>query len=147
MISLTETANLHHINSLEAATSRLEDIALAQQSQQLIGNVPGPSGQPAAGAAAGVAGSGAPAAPAASTTGATGAQDNTRVKAFQDLIDGPLKKYGELSSDIGGLVAEQVRVRYGGTLKMQTLTDLSLYMHVSTRNLGQASRPLLLSST
>lgn len=97
-----------YINSLEAATSRLEDIALAQQSQQIIGNVPGPSGQsaPAAPAAAPTTAGGA------ASAGSSGAQNDVKVKAFHELIDGPLKKYGELSSDIGGLVAEQVRVSH-----------------------------------
>lgn len=114
----------YYLYSLEAATSRLEDIAIAQQSQQLIGNVPGPSGQTSAPTAvAGGAGAGAlsAAAPSAATGGAasnTGASDNVRVKAFQELIDGPLKKYGELSSDIGGLVAEQVRVDDDGISTM-----------------------------
>lgn len=31
------------------------------------------------------------------------------VEAFQELIDGPLTKYVDLSKEIGGLVAEQVR--------------------------------------
>lgn len=115
-----------NLYSLEAATSRLEDIAIAQQSQQLIGNVPGPSGQTSAptavagGAGAGASSAAAPSAAAGGASGAgnSGASDNVRVKAFQELIDGPLKKYGELSSDIGGLVTEQVRVDNHGVSTM-----------------------------
>ncbi|KAK9893444.1 hypothetical protein P389DRAFT_156183 [Cystobasidium minutum MCA 4210] len=111
--STAQQPSLHTLGTLlkrlEAATSRLEDIAIAQQSQQLIGNVPGPSGGQQQSTAT------APAAAAPSTAGAAAggsgsdAQEDIKVKAFQELIDGPLKKYGELSSDIGGLVAEQAK--------------------------------------
>lgn len=75
--------------------------------------MPGPSGGQQQSTAT------APAAAAPSTAGAAAggsgsdAQEDIKVKAFQELIDGPLKKYGELSSDIGGLVAEQVSPRDG----------------------------------
>jgi adenylyl cyclase-associated protein len=95
-----DTITHTHVNRLEAATSRLEDIAVAQQSQQLVANVAGPSAGPPSAVAAASAPTVASSAPS---------QDDARVQGFKELVDGPLKKYSDLSNEIGGLVAEQVR--------------------------------------
>jgi adenylyl cyclase-associated protein len=95
-----DTITHTHVNRLEAATSRLEDIAVAQQSQQLVANVAGPSaGPPPAGAATS----------APTDASSAPSQDDAKVQGFKELVDGPLKKYSDLSNEIGGLVAEQVR--------------------------------------
>jgi hypothetical protein len=105
-------------DSLEAATSRLEDIALAQQSQQTIGHIPGPSALPVAAPAgadapprAGTSGVNAGASSSATSHNAAsqGSNDSPAISAYKELLAGPLDKYAGLSKDIGGVVAEQVR--------------------------------------
>ena len=101
-------------NRLEAATSRLEDIALAQQSQQTIGHIPGPSALPAAAAAAPTApqaGTAAAAPSAGAAAESKASNDTPAISAFKELLAGPLDKYASLSNEIGGVVAEQVRTR------------------------------------
>lgn len=99
-------------NRLEAATSRLEDIALAQHSQgvataQLPAGIANGSSSSSSAPVAPNAPS-PPKAPAAPTAPAE-AQDAPAVQAYRDLIDGPLGKYLTASQDLGDLVAQQVR--------------------------------------
>lgn len=83
------------IKRLEAATSRLEDIALTQT--------------PAPRAGAAVASS-APAPVAVAAPAPDVVVVRPSVGAFQDVIDGALANYLKLSEGLGGLVAEQVRL-------------------------------------
>ena len=85
----------------------MEDIALAQQSQQVIGHIPGPSALPVAAAAA--AGASVGAASSATVAETKAQNDSPAITAYKEVLDGPLKKYSELSEGIGGVVAEQVR--------------------------------------
>lgn len=106
---MTECLSVALCISLEAATSRLEDIALAQQSQQTIGHIPGPSALPAAAPAEASRAGTAPAnaANAGATASKSGSSDSPAVSAFKELLAGPLDKYASLSKGIGGVVAEQ----------------------------------------
>lgn len=83
--------------SLEAATSRLEDLAAS------------PAGPAAAtrGAGAGV-GPVAAGGDAAGPSSTIAAADPPAVTAFDDYLEQPLKDYAGLSEQIGGLVAQQV---------------------------------------
>lgn len=85
------------LKRLEAATSRLEDIALAQQ--------PPSTTAPHHHAAHSTTAASAPSAPAVLEVAVP-----PSVKAFEELIDGALAKYLALSKELRGLVAAQVRV-------------------------------------
>jgi adenylyl cyclase-associated protein len=90
------------LKRLEAATSRLEDIALAQAPTASELNLV--NGAPSASTAA-VRNSTAIAPPA--TLHSSPAM-NEAVKGFEEIIEVGLTKYVNLSKQIGGLVAEQV---------------------------------------
>ena len=82
---------------LEAATSRLEDIAIATSSASLI-SIPEPS------------------APVTISNNATPVptaiqleETSPAVEAYNDIISGPLAAYVNLSKEVGGVVEEQVR--------------------------------------
>lgn len=107
-VEFPSDATLLSDDSLEAATSRLEDITVAQQSQQVIGTIPGPSIHAAPSASAPPPASG-PSAPG----GGAAAQDDAKVQGYKDLVEGALKKYEQLSDELGGLVAEQVSACFG----------------------------------
>ena len=84
------------LKRLEAATARLEDIAIAQ--------APGPHLPSGASAL-----HGATLASPAATTAPSSAQDNLpAVLGFQELCEGPLAVYVAASNEIGNLVAQQV---------------------------------------
>ncbi|KAK4058737.1 suppressor of rasval19 [Microbotryomycetes sp. JL221] len=95
------------LRRLEAATARLEDIAMTSS----------PSGGPhfisgasaVQGASAGAPATGGAAAPpvAAADAASTNAATSPAVKDFQDLLDSSIAKYASLSQELGGLVAEQ----------------------------------------
>ncbi|KPV75862.1 uncharacterized protein RHOBADRAFT_52879 [Rhodotorula graminis WP1] len=94
------------LKRLEAACSRLEDVALTSASGAPLSNA----------SAVGAAGIPPPAAaPSSSSSSAAVAapqqQDEVKlapsVEAFQELVDGPLTKYISLSKDLGGLIEQQ----------------------------------------
>jgi len=95
------------LKRLEAACSRLEDVALTSASGAPLSNASavGAAGVPPPAAAP--SSSSAPAAVAAPQ------QDEVKlapsVEAFQELVDGPLTKYTSLSKELGGLIEQQVR--------------------------------------
>ncbi|GAA5848515.1 hypothetical protein JCM8547_004536 [Rhodosporidiobolus lusitaniae] len=94
------------LRRLEAATTRLEDIALTQATGGGMHALP-------SGASA-VAGAGIPApAPPPKDAAAAPAQAEEdvppKVKAFDELIEGPLTRYTALSKELGGLIAEQAK--------------------------------------
>lgn len=104
------------IHRLEAATSRLEDIA---SSAQTLGEEQGAA--PQANGASTTAASTTNAPPAAAVTGAAGTPKAASsaapaepeipqsIQDFDALIKGELKQFTDLSEQIGGIVAEQVR--------------------------------------
>lgn len=87
------------LKRLEASVTRLEDVALAQAQAGGMQHVV--SGADAV--------SGANVAPPPPPPPKPADKPAPAVEAFQELIDGPLTKYVDLSKEIGGLVAEQVR--------------------------------------
>jgi len=95
------------LRRLEAATSRLEDIAMTQAT---AGGMHQLSGASAVGA------SSAPSAVASSTSNPAAppvhpkevAKSAPQVEAYEQLIQGPLTNYINLSKELGGLIAEQV---------------------------------------
>jgi adenylyl cyclase-associated protein len=91
---------------LEAATSRLEDIALAQSSTTNVKQaLDAPSAHPAPAPAA----PRAPAPPAAPSSPAAPVGDSRSVQAFEEqIISGKLQPFLKLANDIGGPVKEQV---------------------------------------
>ncbi|GAA6037098.1 hypothetical protein JCM8097_008731 [Rhodosporidiobolus ruineniae] len=98
------------LRRLEAATSRLEDIALTQATagglhHHLSGAsaVQGAAVPAPAGAAGGAAGQAPPPPPKED------ADVPLKVKAFDELIEGPLTTYTNLSKELGGLIAEQAQ--------------------------------------
>lgn len=87
---------------LEAATSRLEDMAASPQATPVLTSAGAPSGT--RGAAASVSDGADP-----SAGGAASAEEEPEVvTAFDEFMTGPLKEYAELSGQVGGLVGEQV---------------------------------------
>jgi adenylyl cyclase-associated protein len=108
------------LKRLEAATSRLEDIATAQAitgthslsgASALHNETPRIGGNGEAGAAAaGVAGAAAIIGTAAAVEGsrASAEESSASVKGFDELVQGPLQTYLTLSQTHGGLVAQQV---------------------------------------
>ncbi|KAH7340970.1 adenylate cyclase associated N terminal-domain-containing protein [Rhizoctonia solani] len=90
------------IKRLEAATSRLEDIALAQGSASNVKQgLDAPSTHPPPAPRA-------PSAPGASAPASAPAEDSQSVKAFDELIiTGKLEPFLKLAGDIGGPVKEQ----------------------------------------
>ena len=99
------------VNRLEAATSRLEDIASSAASYEENGSVNGAPASPATtekgvpAAAAGVAAAGA------SPTTKPQPSEPPMIRDFDTLLNGDLAAYGKLSNapELGGLVGEQVR--------------------------------------
>lgn len=87
------------LKRLEASVTRLEDVALAQAQAGGMQHVV--SGADAV--------SGANVAPPPPPPPKPADKPAPAVEAFQELIDGPLTRYVDLSKEIGGLVAEQVR--------------------------------------
>lgn len=99
-----------HDDSLEAATSRLEDIAISQSAASTIAGHSPPAAPPAPAAANSSSATASP---------VPGAQAQAQspplsIKAFDELLEGPLAKYVELSQAVGGVVAEQVGHGSGG---------------------------------
>lgn len=93
---------------LEAATARLEDIAMTQAPSGGPQFVSGASAvHPATPSAAAVPGG----AGAAAVAAGSAEEAPASVQAFDELLQGPLAKYLALSKELGGLVAEQVRRR------------------------------------
>lgn len=88
------------LKRLEASVTRLEDVALAQAQAGGMQHVV--SGADAVSAASVASPPPPPPKPADKPAPA--------VEAFQEIIDGPLTKYVDLSKEVGGLVAEQVRL-------------------------------------
>jgi adenylyl cyclase-associated protein len=82
---------------LEAATSRLEDIAVHQQSTKSAG---GPAAVTNGAGAAGTAAAGA-----ASTAAI---EDSPAVEAWDEAVAPKVKSFADLSQTIGGTVADQV---------------------------------------
>ncbi|KAG0144922.1 hypothetical protein CROQUDRAFT_659362 [Cronartium quercuum f. sp. fusiforme G11] len=87
------------IKRLEAATSRLEDIAIAQTSA-------GTPGLMTEGASGRVSPASVPAAASGSAT-AGGKETPPSIKAFEELVSGSLSRYLSLSKDVGGPAQEQ----------------------------------------
>lgn len=84
------------LKRLEAATSRLEDIAMAQAASGGTASHGAATSHPLL----------APAPPAAAFV-TPSAQVSPAVAKFEDLLDGPLENYLKLSNVLGGLVSEQ----------------------------------------
>lgn len=74
------------------------------------------------------------------------------MRAFQELIDGPLKRFGDLSNDVGGLVAEQVRdlasiVHHSQEHHVEIKVEVQADMEYNViRTTGQTGRTLLLGT-
>lgn len=97
---MTEISSLSTLlKRLEAATTKLEDLAMAGASASSVSSsLTGSSGALPQGQLSQI--------PDAS--GAQGEVSHPNVEAYDELLDGPLKAYLELSKTIGGLVEEQV---------------------------------------
>ncbi|GJN88596.1 hypothetical protein Rhopal_001562-T1 [Rhodotorula paludigena] len=103
------------LKRLEAACSRLEDVALTHASS---------GGVPSSASAVSGAHLAAPvAAPAPPPKGAE--QLAPAVQAFQDLVDGPLTAYVDLSKELGGLIAEQAQQVANGFLAQKDFVQLA----------------------
>ncbi|GAA6063287.1 hypothetical protein JCM10212_004669 [Sporobolomyces blumeae] len=123
------------LRRLEAATSRLEDIAMTQATaggmHQLNSGASAVQGA-ALGAAGGAAASSSgappapppppPPAPEAATADTPAAP---QVQAFEDLISGPLTKYINLSKELGGLIAEQAQQVANGFIAQKQFVELA----------------------
>lgn len=124
------------LKRLEAATSRLEDIALAQS--------PGPHLPSGASALHGLASTPAlvhtPTTPAGGGGTGEGAGKDAKVEAFEGLCIGPLGNFVRLSDSIGGLVAQQVSPPpFLPPFLALTLHQKFKASHVSTAFLAQKS--------
>lgn len=103
------------LRRLEAATTRLEDIALTQATAGGLHALPSSGASAVAGA-----GYAAPSAPSSTSkdaplppapSAAAQAEDvPLKVQAFDELVEQSLTKYTALSKELGGLIAEQVRL-------------------------------------
>ena len=93
------------LKRLEAATSRLEDIAVATTPHAVLDSAPVAS---SAGAAAN--GGAKDSAPALTVSSPAAAATSLTLSAYQGLIDGALAAYVTASEAIGDVVAQQVRV-------------------------------------
>jgi adenylyl cyclase-associated protein len=100
MASMTEHQSLTTlIKRLEAATSRLEDLATSSASSAAVANRSSVGGQPAASSLVS----------SQSSDAAVGGEALPALAAYDELIEGPLKNYLELSKAIGDLVENQVK--------------------------------------
>lgn len=97
------SANL--LSSLEAATSRLEDIA---SSTDVPNDIPA-SNPPIASPSVATAISTPPAAPAPPKPAAEAIPES--IEEFDNFLSSAVDKYVKLSNQLGGLVAQQVRPR------------------------------------
>lgn len=123
------------LKRLEAACSRLEDVALTSASGAPLSNASavGAAGIPPPAAAP--SSSSAPAAVAAPQP------DEVKlapcVEAFQELVDGPLTKYISLSKELGGLIEQQVRpssLALLGALTHPRARELTQTFHRNSRS-------------
>ncbi|GAA5860528.1 hypothetical protein JCM3774_006198 [Rhodotorula dairenensis] len=102
------------LKRLEASVTRLEDVALAQAQAGGMQHVV--SGADAVGGAN---------VPPPPTPPKPADKPSPVVDAFQELIDGPLTKYVDLSKEIGGLVAEQAQKVANGFLAQKDFVRLA----------------------
>lgn len=86
---------------MEAATSRLEDITVAQ-SQHVNSTSSGSLAAPVAAAAAGGLGG------AAAASSSAQQEDSPAIQAWDESVTEALKAYQDLSAKLGGVVQEQV---------------------------------------
>ncbi|KAM0792418.1 hypothetical protein ACM66B_005096 [Microbotryomycetes sp. NB124-2] len=126
------------LRRLEAATARLEDIAMTHSTTGGPHFVSGASAvQPgasqgattSAGAATAVT---APTEPAAASDATTAPS----VQAYDDLLNGPVAKYASLSQELGGLIAEQSQH------VVKTFQAQRDYIHMATKCVKPASSAL-----
>ncbi|GAA6009090.1 hypothetical protein JCM10207_004089 [Rhodosporidiobolus poonsookiae] len=117
------------LRRLEAATSRLEDIALTQATAGGSHHLSGASAvqgsaYPAPTAPAGTAVAGSAAVPPPPP-----AKDDDKlppaVEAFDEIIEGPLTKYTTLSKELGGLIAEQSQQVANGFIAQRAYIQLA----------------------
>ncbi|GAA5878362.1 hypothetical protein JCM16303_002747 [Sporobolomyces ruberrimus] len=113
------------LRRLEAATSRLEDIAMTQAT---AGGMHQVSGASAVGAASG---------PAPSPSGATAVAAAPpqlpkepvklapQVEAYEQLIEGPVTHYVNLSKELGGMIAEQAQQVANGFIAQKDFVQLA----------------------
>ncbi|KAG0013012.1 hypothetical protein BGZ82_002315 [Podila clonocystis] len=108
---MTEISSLSTLlKRLEAATTKLEDLAMAGASASSVSS-----------SLTGSSGAHAPQGQLSQIPDASGAQgevSHPNVEAYDELVDGPLKAYLELSKTIGGLVEEQSKA-VGGLFAAQ----------------------------
>jgi adenylyl cyclase-associated protein len=110
------------IRRLEAATSRLEDIASSTIAPPPAADIRPPNGTTAAPTPNPAAPSVAPPTPAVVKTAPPEESLPESVEGFDSFISGAVKKYVDISKKIGGVVADQVgAVRIGDMKK-----DISL---------------------
>ncbi|GAA5968176.1 hypothetical protein JCM11641_003758 [Rhodosporidiobolus odoratus] len=109
------------LRRLEAATNRLEDIALTQASAGGMHHLSGASAVQGSAYPAPTAGASAPPPPPPK-------EDDhlpPAVKGFDELIQGALTKYTTLSKEIGGLIAEQSQQVANGFLAQRAFVELA----------------------
>ncbi|GAA5885400.1 hypothetical protein JCM6882_009603 [Rhodosporidiobolus microsporus] len=110
------------LRRLEAATTRLEDIALTAQTGA-------GGGTHALSGANAVQGAAIPAPSASAVPPPPPAKDDQdvprQVKAFDDLIEGALTTYTNLSKELGGLIAEQSQQVANGFIAQRAFVELA----------------------
>ncbi|GAA5931411.1 adenylate cyclase-binding protein [Sporobolomyces koalae] len=111
------------LRRLEAATSRLEDIAMTQASAGGMQHLSGASAVAAAPAAAAPAQAAAVAAPP--QVPKEQPKLAPQVEAFDALIDGPLTAYISLSKELGGLIADQAQHVANGFIAQKDFIQLA----------------------
>ncbi|GAA5957589.1 hypothetical protein JCM3765_001446 [Sporobolomyces pararoseus] len=111
------------LRRLEAATSRLEDIAMTQAT---AGGMHQVSGASSVGAASGAV------APSTQSNSAAPpvipkevVKQAPQVEAYEQLIQGPLTDYINLSKELGGLIAEQAQQVANGFLAQKDFVQLA----------------------
>ncbi|KAK4053029.1 suppressor of rasval19 [Microbotryomycetes sp. JL201] len=100
------------LRRLEAATARLEDIAMTHSTTGGPHFISGASAvQPGSAAASATAGAAAGGTATGTGTGDSAAQTpaTPAVRDYDELLDGPVAKYAALSQELGGLIAEQAQ--------------------------------------
>lgn len=95
------------IQRLEAATSRLEDIASSTIAPPPAADIPPPTGSTAAPTPNLTAPAIVPPLPSVAKVAPAGSVSES-VEEFDNFISGAVKKYVDISNKIGGVVADQV---------------------------------------
>ncbi|GAA5989232.1 hypothetical protein JCM10908_001216 [Rhodotorula pacifica] len=113
------------LKRLEASVTRLEDVALAQAQaggmQHIVSGADAVGGAQVASAAAASSAGGVP----PPTPPKPQDKPAPAVDGFQELINGPLTQYVDLSKEIGGLVADQAQQVANGFLAQRDFVRLA----------------------